>query len=74
NPTIGAGMVVAAVETVVRRPKVADFSSLRHDAAQPGGWWRNRVTRILLIFILASLGSAAGTYLAGALIAGRLFG
>lgn len=74
NPTIGAGMVVAAVETVVRRPKVADFSTLRQDAAHPGGWWRNRVTRILLIFILASLGSAAGTYLAGALIAGRLFG
>ena len=65
NPTIGAGMVVAAVETWLRRPRVGDFARLRSDAAHPRGWWRNRVTRILMVFLLATLGSAAGTYLAG---------
>ncbi|UJP05227.1 MAG: TraB/GumN family protein [Nitrosomonas sp.] len=65
NPTIGAGMVVAAVETYLRKPKVSDFNRLRSDATTLNGWWRNQVTRILLIFILSTLGSAIGTYVAG---------
>lgn len=65
NPTIGAGFVVAGVEIALRRPRVGDFSRLRHDVAQWQGWWRNRVSRTLLVFIFASLGSAAGTYIAG---------
>lgn len=65
NPTIGAGMVVATVETYLRKPKVGDFNRLRADTTSLKGWWRNRVTRILLIFILSTLGSAIGTYVAG---------
>lgn len=65
NPTIGAGFVVAGVEIWLRKPRVGDFSRLRQDVAQLKGWWRNRVARTLLVFILASLGSAVGTYLAG---------
>jgi len=65
NPTIGAGMVVAAVETYLRKPKVSDFNRLRADTTSLKGWWRNQVTRILLIFILSTLGSAIGTYVAG---------
>ena len=65
NPTIGAGMVVAAVETYLRKPKVGDFDRLRSDTTTLKGWWNNRVTRILLIFILSTLGSAIGTYVAG---------
>lgn len=65
NPTIGAGMVVAAVEVYLRKPKVEDFNRLRTDATTPKGWWHNRVTRTLLAFILSTLGSAIGTYVAG---------
>lgn len=65
NPTIGAGMVVAAVETYLRKPQVGDFNQLRSDTTTLKGWWQNRVTRILLIFILSTLGSAIGTYVAG---------
>lgn len=65
NPTIGAGMVVAAVETYLRKPKVGDFNRLRADTTSLKGWWRNQVTRILLIFLLSTLGSAIGTYVAG---------
>lgn len=65
NPTIGAGMVVAAVETYLRKPKVSDFNRLRADTTSLKGWWSNQVTRILLIFILSTLGSAIGTYVAG---------
>ena len=65
NPTVGAGMVTAAIETGVRRPRVEDFSRLRGDTTHLRGWWTNGVTRILLVFLFSTLGSAAGTYLAG---------
>jgi len=74
NPTVGAGMVTGAVELLMRRPTVADFGSLRHMAAHPGGWWRNRITRVLLVFLFSTLGSAVGTWVAGFRIAGRLAG
>jgi pheromone shutdown-related protein TraB len=65
NPTVGAGMVVAAIETGLRRPRVTDFDCLRSDVTRLKGWWRNRVARILLVFIMSTIGSAAGTYIAG---------
>lgn len=73
NPTIGAGMATAAVETVVRKPRMADFAALRDDTARLRGWWHNRVARTLLVFAFSSLGSALGTWLAGATILSRLF-
>jgi len=74
NPTIGAGMVTAAMETWLRKPTVADFSAIRKDTTELKGWWRNRVTRILLVFLLSTLGSAIGTYVAGFRIFERLTG
>ena len=74
NPTIGAGFVAAGAELFMRKPKVRDFSTLRHDVTQLKGWWKNRVSRTLLVFIMATLGSAAGTWIAGFRIAGTLFG
>ncbi|MCB1876881.1 MAG: TraB/GumN family protein [Chromatiales bacterium] len=65
NPTIGAGMVTAAIEIYLRKPSVGDFGRLRHDTAQIKGWWKNRVARTLLVFLFSTLGSAVGTYLAG---------
>lgn len=74
NPTIGAGFVAAGVELYMRKPKVRDFSTLRHDVTKLKGWWKNRVSRTLLVFILATLGSAIGTWVAGFRIAGALLG
>jgi len=65
NPTIGAGMVTAAVEAWIRKPRVGDFSALRHDTVKLRGWWKNRVSRTLLVFFFSTIGSAAGTYIAG---------
>lgn len=72
NPLIGAGYVGAGIELFLRKPKVGDFASLRSDVTQWRGWWKNRVARILLTFLLVSLGSALGTWLAGFKIFGRL--
>lgn len=74
NPAIGAGMVTASMEIYLRKPQVGDFSKLRHDTTELKGWFRNRVSRTLLIFFLSTLGSAAGTYLAGFKIFGQLAG
>lgn len=74
NPFVGAGMVTAAVELLLRRPRVGDFEQLRQDTQRLSGWWRNRVSRVLLVFVLSTLGSAIGTYVAGFRIAGRLLG
>ena len=65
HPAVGAGMVVAAVEAYLRKPKVSDFNRLRNDTTTLKGWWENQVTRILLIFIFSTLGAAIGTYVAG---------
>lgn len=74
NPTIGAGMVTTAAELYFRKPQVGDFSSLRHDTTQWKGWWKNRVSRTLLVFIFSTMGSAIGTYLAGFRIFEQLTG
>lgn len=72
NPMVGVGMAAAAIESIIKKPSVGDFERLRSDTAHWKGWWKNRVTRILLIFILSSLGSGAGTYIAGFLIFDKL--
>ncbi len=74
NPTIGAGMVTAGVEIYLRRPRVGDFGELRHDTTELKGWWRNRVSRTLLVFLFSTIGSAVGTYVAGFRIFERLAG
>jgi pheromone shutdown-related protein TraB len=74
NPTIGAGMVTAAVEIYLRKPNVGDFGRLRQDTTHVRGWRRNAVARTLLVFLLSTLGSAVGTYVAGFRIFDRLVG
>lgn len=65
NPTIAAGMVTASMEAWLRKPRVEDFAAMRDDLLRTSGWWRNKVARILLIFVLSNLGSIAGTWIAG---------
>ncbi|MBK1702050.1 TraB/GumN family protein [Thiococcus pfennigii] len=73
NPTIGVGLVTAGVELSLRRPSVGDFSRLRTEVTRYTGWWRNRVARIFLVFMLSTLGSVIGTYVAGFRIFEKLF-
>lgn len=69
NPTIGAGMVVAFVEALLRKPTVEDCENIPEDIKTVKGFYRNKFTRVLLIFLLASLGSALGTFIGGAWLA-----
>jgi pheromone shutdown-related protein TraB len=74
HPLLGVGFVSAAVELWFRKPNVGDFNSLRKDVTSFRGWYKNRVARVLLVFILSSIGASLGFYLAGARIFGQLFG
>jgi len=64
NPTIGAGMVTGLVQAFVAAPTVGDMQKVGDDLATLRGWWSNRMTRVLLVFLFSSLGSAAGTIIA----------
>jgi pheromone shutdown-related protein TraB len=73
RPGIPAGGISAMAEAWIRRPRVADFETLRDDIADWKGWWKNRVARTLLNFILVSVGTVIGEYAAGIQIFKSLF-
>jgi pheromone shutdown-related protein TraB len=73
RPGIPSGGISAMVEAWVRRPRVADFESLRDDIVHWSGWWTNRVARTLLNFFLVCLGTIVGEYTAGIHILKNLF-
>ena len=65
NPALAAGWFAGLTEAYLRKPQVKDFQKLS------GGMsikeiYSNKVTHILLIVILANLGSIAGTAIGGA--------
>jgi pheromone shutdown-related protein TraB len=64
NPTIGVGMVTGIMEYFFRKPRVSDMESLQDDVTTLRGWYRNRISRILLVFFFSSLGSSIGTFYA----------
>jgi pheromone shutdown-related protein TraB len=64
NPMIAAGWVSGLVEAFSRKPRVRDFERLAEDIASLKGFWRNKVTRILLVVVFTNLGSAVGTFVA----------
>jgi pheromone shutdown-related protein TraB len=64
NPMIAAGWVSGLVEAFSRKPRVRDFEQLADDIASFRGFWRNKVTRILLVVVFTNLGSAVGTFVA----------
>lgn len=66
HPVLASGMVSASVEMWLRKPTVRDFGALRQDLSGWRGWWRNKVSRILLNFFFTNLGTSLGVYLAGA--------
>jgi pheromone shutdown-related protein TraB len=64
NPMIAAGWVSGLVEAFSRKPKVKDFENLPSDILSVKGFWRNKVTRVLLVVVFTNLGSAVGTFVA----------
>lgn len=64
-PVIGAGYVLAFMQAYLVPPIVSEFDSLAEDFGNPRRWWRSRLLRVFLVFILTTLGSLIGTYVGG---------
>ena len=64
NPMIAAGWVSGLVEAFLRKPKVRDFENLPNDIISIRGFWKNKITRILLVVVFTNLGSSIGTFVA----------
>jgi pheromone shutdown-related protein TraB len=69
NPMIAAGWVSGLTEILVGRPKVRDFENLSKDLASLRGFWKNKITRVLLVVVFTNIGSALGTFVAIPLMA-----
>lgn len=73
RPGVPASAISAGVEAWLRKPRVADFDTLRDDVAHWSGWWKNRIARTLLNFMFVTIGTIAGEYIAGFRIIRNLF-
>ncbi|MDF1578050.1 MAG: TraB/GumN family protein [Desulfobulbales bacterium] len=73
TPVIGAGYVTAFLQVVFRPPMVGEFESALEDMATVTGWWRNKLLRVFLAFVLPGFGSMIGTYIGGYKIISTLF-
>jgi len=72
--SIPTGAFSALVEARLRKPAYEDFLKLRDDAQSVRGWYRNRVTRVVLTFMLTNLGSMLGLWLTGFQVWGKVAG
>lgn len=73
TPVIGAGYVTALSQAYFRPPVVRELQTVADDVRSLKGWWRNRLLRIFLAFILPGIGSMIGTWLGGYEIFSNLF-
>lgn len=73
TPVIGAGYVAALIQVYMKPPTVKELQTVGEDASQPKMWWKNKLLRVLLVFIFASLGSILGTVLGASEIISNLF-
>lgn len=64
NPLVGIGLFAGIAEAYFRKPTVQDFERLSDDITSVKGFYRNRVTHILLVFFLSSIGGMIGNFIA----------
>lgn len=73
TPVIGAGYVAAFVQSYFRPPLVYEIQNVSEDVNKIKLWWKNKLLRILLVFILSGIGSVVGTYVGAYKIISNLF-
>ena len=71
-PFVGVGFLTGITQAFICKPKVKDIEDLSTDAGSLKGFYKNRVLKVLMVFILSSLGSSIGTFVSGADIISKL--
>jgi pheromone shutdown-related protein TraB len=73
TPVIGVGYVTALVQAYLQPPLVREFQTVAEDIAILGNWWKSRLLRVFLAFLLPTIGSIVGTWVGGTRIVSNLF-
>ncbi len=73
TPVIGAGYVTAFVQVLVQPPVVREFETVLEDMSTLIGWWKNKLLKVFLAFLLPGLGSMIGSWIGGYEIISNLF-
>ena len=73
HPLLAAGWFAGFAQAYFQRPNVGDFEHLSEDVLSVKGFWRNKVTRILLVVVLCNIGASIGTFIGGADIIRKFF-
>jgi pheromone shutdown-related protein TraB len=61
SPLIGVGYVAAFVQAYMKPPIVKEFQEVSKDFRKVSNWWKNRLLKVFLVFILSSIGGVIGT-------------
>jgi pheromone shutdown-related protein TraB len=61
SPLIGVGYVAAFVQAYMQPPIVKEFQEVSQDFKMFSKWWKNRLLKVFLVFILSSIGGVIGT-------------
>jgi pheromone shutdown protein TraB len=72
-PVLGVGHLTAFIQVMSQPPLVIEFETVLQDMATFRGWWRNRLLRLFLAFMLPSMGAVAGMWVGGSKIISNLF-
>jgi pheromone shutdown protein TraB len=73
SPLIGVGYVAAFVQAYLHPPFVKEFHDVTNNVRNFGMWWKNRLLRVMLVFILSSVGGVIGTSVGFVEIVGNVF-
>ncbi|MDR1615661.1 MAG: TraB/GumN family protein [Syntrophomonadaceae bacterium] len=73
NPMLACGWFAGLVEASIKKPTVEDVQNIPVDIFSVKGFFRNRFLKIILVVIMANIGSSIGTFVAGFNILGNLF-
>ena len=63
NPLVNTGMLAGFVEAWLRKPTVEDAERITKDVHSLRGFYRNPFTRVLLVAMAATFGSALGAWI-----------
>jgi pheromone shutdown-related protein TraB len=72
NPFIGVGLFSGIVQAWARKPQVRDMEFLATDVTSFKGFYKNRISHVLLVFMLSSIGGAIGNFIAVPALIGNL--
>lgn len=64
NPFMAVGLLSGLAQAWIKKPQVRDMEHLATDVSSVKGFYKNRISHVLLIFFLSSLGGAIGNFIA----------